>query len=470
MPDFDKSILLNKDKSDNSKDKPFTFAKSFDVNIDIRNGYKHYIEQEGTLWTIGIKSKNAFSINIIFKKFILPNGAKLFVYNLEHNYTLGAFDCENNNEVSFAIAPIKGEIIFVELFEPDTIKFQSQAVIGIVNHDFLNVFKLMDGYYGESGECNRNINCSEGDNWQNEKQSVCRMIIYGSTLCTGALINNYSNDGFPYFLTANHCYSDYGNYQLAVNNTVFYFNYESPNCENSEGLTSQTISGAALKSNWANSDFCLVQLSSTPPINYNPYYSGWTKENVAALSATGIHHPRGDVKKFTMDEETNAIFRNNINFWNPSSECDENYSHSMFEIWWDHGATTGGSSGSALLNLNKRIVGQLYGGTGSCDWTEPDYYGCFYISWNQYPYTPSTRLKDWLDPMNDPNVTTMQGLRYYKNGMITNNLPSSGDIVKFENIEIEQYASVIIKFKDYFQTNGTFYLPFGASIEIKKDE
>ena len=46
----------------------------------------------------------------------------------------------------------------------------------------------------------------------------------------------------------------------------------------------------------------LLQLNTTPPASYNVFYTGWDAAP-AATSATGIHHPSGDIKKISFDNK-----------------------------------------------------------------------------------------------------------------------------------------------------------------------
>ncbi|MGB0917986.1 MAG: T9SS type A sorting domain-containing protein, partial [Flavobacteriales bacterium] len=85
-----------------------------------------------------------------------------------------------------------------------------------------------------------------------------------------------------------------------------------------------------------------------------------------------------------------------------------NSTYSGAETWrigaWEEGTTEPGSSGSPLFDQNKRIVGQLYGGSASCNLlNDPDYYGKFSTSWDGP--SNSTRLRNWLDPDNTGTST-----------------------------------------------------------------
>ena len=69
---------------------------------------------------------------------------------------------------------------------------------------------------------------------------------------------------------------------------------------------------------------------------------------------------------------------------------------------WELGTTESGSSGSPLFSDTGKIIGQLYAGQSNCIGTENnndyDIYGRFGISWDA-GQNPSSRLKDWLDPL-----------------------------------------------------------------------
>jgi len=90
------------------------------------------------------------------------------------------------------------------------------------------------------------------------------------------------------------------------------------------------------------------------------------------MSAVGIHHPSGDVKKICFEDDSPY-------FSNAAGAA----------VWmidqWELGVTEGGSSGSPLFDHNHRIIGQLYGGAAACSGNvnngQLDYYGRFNESW-----------------------------------------------------------------------------------------
>lgn len=407
MQPIDEAIIEQIKQSNETENKPFQFAYNFYVDIDVKKSAVIDSLDVGLLYRLSIKSENAYSINLIFKKYLLPQGAKLFIYNNDKTDVIGAFTSNNNKSYGrLATVPIKGDEIIIEYFEPYYSNISGEIVIGAINHDFLDFYN--ENNYDKSGNCNVDINCSEGDDWQTEKRSVCKIIIGGNGLCSGTLLNNTSLDGTPYFLTANHCISS----QSVAEDCVFIFNYESPSCNGGDGSSEQSVSGATLRATRSASDFTLLEFSNKPLATYNPHYAGWDNQNVVKNNVVGIHHPGGDVKKICQEND-------NIQSTDYLGD-DVNLSLNHWKIRdWDIGVTEGGSSGSGLFDNNHRIIGQLHGGYAACvgtdDNNEPDWYGKFSTSWNSGS-SSSSRLRDWLDPTNS-NVTILNGANVCQEGV-----------------------------------------------------
>jgi len=182
----------------------------------------------------------------------------------------------------------------MEYYEPKICPFLGQIRLNRVTHGYRDSFRHIRYLgFGDSDSCNNNVHCPKAANWQNQIRSVCMILVGGNAWCSGALVNNTSLDGTPYILTAQHCYNDPSTW-------IFWFNWESPSCENPTVPPAyNSISGATLKAMNSLSDFCLLQLSSVPPADFGVYYSGWNRNDVAATSAAGIHHPEGDIKKIS---------------------------------------------------------------------------------------------------------------------------------------------------------------------------
>jgi hypothetical protein len=212
-------------------------------------------------------------------------------------------------------------------------------------------------------------------------------------LCSGSMLNDTRQSFRSYFLTAFHCI-DFNN-DLAINanesaSTVswsFYFKYQSPTCSpTQDDNIFVTINGATFRSASPNTDMTLLELNRQLPQNQAITFNGWDRRTTNYTPGSfGIHHPRGSVKKISF--ATNTFY----SAWNGT------FPDSHYRMGLTSGSMEGGSSGSPLFNADRRVIGQLHGGSGTCPSSSvASLYGRFDLSWfgngsNQ------TRLSNWLD-------------------------------------------------------------------------
>lgn len=397
LPKVDVAKLLAEDEANTGKMGPYRFGKEIPVFVTLENsGTWETLKDGSRLWRQAIYTEGAYSINLIFENFHLPEGAKLFIYNRDKSMVQGAFTSKNNKPHEyFATDLISGDYITLEYLEPKNVTGEGRFTLTTVVHAYKDVISNthLSKAGGGSGPCNINVSCPLGNNWTDEINSVTRITL-GGGLCSGALVNNTSNDGTPYYLTANHCYQ--GSNPATW---VFRFNYQSSTCGGSNGPTNQSLTGSIFRANNANSDFALVELEDAIPESYNPFLAGWRNNNTASSSSVGIHHPSGDIKKISRDQNsTSSATWGGATTWRIGA--------------WEEGTTEGGSSGSPLFDeATHQIIGQLYGGTAACSGSNPnnesDFYGKFSVSWDGS--SSSNRLRDWLDPGNT-GATSVNGI------------------------------------------------------------
>ena len=400
-PHFDYQKLIEEDELNKGEAKPFRFGKMHLVNINPENSGVWTVLNSGEkIWRLQIHSDKAYAIGLYFKGYQLNKGVRFFVYSPDKSSVKGAFTAQNNkaNKI-LSVLPLSGEDIILELNVPKDVDYGEFTLSGIT-HDYKNAFGKKLKSTQASGSCNVNVNCPEGDQWQNEKRSVVKYTYVddggGSYMCSGALINNVRKDATPYLLTANHCISS----STEAASAVFIFNYESELCNGTTGPTNQTVSAAdliATPSSWSL-DFSLLKLTTDPPAEYNIYFAGWNRSTSPAANTTTIHHPSGDIKKISFDYDPPVT-------GNYGGGTVTNSHWKILE--WDLGTTEGGSSGSPLFDENHRIVGDLTGGDASCSYNYNDYYAKFDMSWDYFA-DPNQQLKAWLDPDNT-GVMTLDG-------------------------------------------------------------
>lgn len=399
LPSVDNEKLRKANAVDQGqlKLKPFHFAHPFDTNLNLKNSGKWYSDGEIKVWQLRIRSAGAYSLNVIFGRYNLPENARLFIIGTIGGEIKGAYTSANNSESQvLAVEPLAGDELLIQYEEPAGVAFPGDIEITRVSHDFMGI-KAYDPRIplGISGECNVNVNCDVANGDEEVKDAVCRILIEGTDLCTATLVNNTSLDGTPYLLTAYHCI----NTESAANATVFLFNFESPICTSIIGDVSRSLSGSSLKASFDSLDFALVRLVNPVPFVYHPYFAGWNRKNLAPSSSMTIHHPLGDIKKVAKDND-NAV----------TSRYSSAYlaSGAWRILKWDYGVTESGSSGCPLFDHNNQLVGTLTGGSATCLARTNDYFVKFALEWD-YRKEKTKQLKTWLDPINS-NVESIDGL------------------------------------------------------------
>lgn len=371
------------------------------------------------MWMIRIHSAGAQALTVFFDHFNMKGNSFVQVFDITRKKLSYKYDISSNLPTNVQNIPLcESEDIVVVMYEPAGVE-ASELSINQVAYVYRGISKFRSA--GDSGNCQNDINCPKGNDWQDEKRGVARILLKNGSqyfFCTGSLVNNQNNDCKPYFLLAQHC--DINPVQADLNQWKFNFNFEVTNCGDapleSLAIPSNTITGCFSKAfsndggGVTGSDYLLVQLGSasneTTIINtlkntINAYWNGWDANNTAITGGAGIHHPSGDVKKisfFTVTTTTSG--------WNGNGLS------SHWKMKWSDGVTEGGSSGSPLFAYdggNSHIIGTLTGGSSYCTQQQnggpnsPDYYGKMSYHWDQNTTSGHIDLKVYLDPNNSGN-------------------------------------------------------------------
>ncbi len=389
-PRVDVQQLRRQDEANRGRfDIPYRIGFPMSTDLSPKNsGTWEQLPGGDRLWRLRVSSEGALWVVLGFDVFRLQEGGKLWVYDPAAKTVLGPHttaDTRDHGELWFQ--PVAGSELVVELFWPAKLRAEDPRIhLGTVSHGYkpfgtIGASLVSDPTegFGDSGACNVDVACPLGANWQDEKRGVVILLSGGSGFCSASLINTTADDCRPYVLTAAHC--------TAGVSTVFGFNFERPACNS--GIpppeTTYVVTGATVLANYASSDFTLLQMSGPPPESFAAYFNGWSRDTLPATNTIAIHHPRGDAKKITRDDQ--APF-NGTN-WGPNHWRIAQY---------EEGTTEPGSSGSPLFDQNHRIVGQLHGGAASCTVIDYDEYGKVDASWVGGG-TAASRLSDWLDPL-----------------------------------------------------------------------
>ena len=393
-----------KEQLQSSDVKPFKLAVPVPVDLDIAKLMNWTFENEYAYGKFTIRLNGALSASINFDRFYLPKGTEMYVYNENGNMITGPVtEAEDNDHNTWGSWVYQGALLSIEIKTPATSKEQLLLHSNNLAYGYKEIYRrIKTGGFGTSGTCNINVICPLGNGWEAERNSVATVLsATGGEFCSGSMVMNTSRSNTPYFLTANHCFD--GNPD--PNGWRFNFQAWSSTCPNpGTNATGVMFNGSALKARNAASDFCLVQLYTTPPNNSGINYAGWTRSTTPAVNATGIHHPHGDVMKISRSDNPVVVgsFGGTTNqhwqvTWSPQ---DNGSGVTVTPI------TEPGSSGSPLFDQDHRVIGQLNGGPSYCGGPQPwDFYGRFDLSWTGGG-TTTTRLSNWLDPNNYGYTTT----------------------------------------------------------------
>ena len=162
--------LTYQEKIDQANGLPYKFGHSFDVDINFFDVATIDLLPNGDkIYRLKINSLDAYSINLIFNQFHLIENTTLFIYSNDQEDIIGAFSHQNNKSYKrFSTAPVKGDSIILEFFEPHMTN--QESIINISN--IINGYKDVFRGYEDSEECHNNVNCAEFQSWNDEVNSV----------------------------------------------------------------------------------------------------------------------------------------------------------------------------------------------------------------------------------------------------------------------------------------------------------
>jgi lysyl endopeptidase len=403
-PDF---LKINQEDAEN----PIggRFSSAITTNITTENtGNWTTLPSGKRIWRASLSTNGAKGLLLFFKNCQIPTGAKLFVFDAQNKQILGAYTQKSlTPEGNLMVGIIKGEAAEIEYSLPENNTATSNLNLSRIDYVYdesqVDPAGLLD--FGDSKPCNVNINCPAAANLQTEKRGIARILMVfagGSAWCSGSLMANTAGSADPFFLSAQHCEIILPNPDFSL--WRFDFAYESADCNNpSSEPIAKSVLGCTKVAARMETDLLLLKLNPIPT-NYNVWYNGWNREATVTGATTFIHHPKGDIKKFSADNDAPIIHDQTLN-WGGQYGISAINTH--YKVIPETGIYESGSSGCPLFDANKRIIGQLHGGNALS--TNPcvilgAYFGRFNLSWSS-GNTPATRLIDWLDPLSTGAMT-----------------------------------------------------------------
>ncbi|AUP80165.1 T9SS type A sorting domain-containing protein [Flavivirga eckloniae] len=446
LPSFNLKRMVDEDSESEGEIKPYRFGKGFDVNIDIKAQDWEEVDDK-RIWAMAFESKGAKSINFVFDKLHLIEGAELYIYNDTGSVVYGPVTHLNNlTQGVFLTDLIHGEHVTLYIHEPQNKKESSNLRIKRVVHGYRGVGEMLNGSPGASESCNNNINCFSA--WDLQSDAVGLVLLAnGTEWCSGSLIMSADQSFRPYFLSAFHCIDTNSNRAVsagernAAEDWMFKFQFKYTTCSGTTVASSFTYNDATFRAGWFNTDFLLMELDQSPIGNNQMSLAGWDRGAATPNSGAGIHHPAGDVMKISI--ENNGFLTSS---WNGANN--------HWRLNFDDGVVQHGSSGSPIFNQDRRIVGQLHGnqsynsGLSYCAQSRAEY-GRFNVSWTGGG-TNATRLSNWLDPCGSGATTTNTSRPPNITGSSTvcsntkytlNNLPAGSTISWSSSSKIKRVSS-----------------------------
>ncbi len=399
LPPMDNEALLRAELESREAGRAPHFAEPAEVDISPQtHGDWEQLPDGTAVWRLRIASPGALSLNFGFLEYYMPDGGRLFIYDPGQSQVMGPFTPADNEAHQQLWTPVlKGDGAVLEVQIPASLRQLIRLRLTSVNHDFMGFPEAL------SGACNLDVICGAGDGWPAVSgyreiiQSVAVYGLGGNTFCTGFLVNNARNDCTPYFITANHC----GVTSANASSMVVYWNYQNSYCRlpgsvasgsPGDGQLDNYSAGAIYRAGYAATDFTLLELDDPLSNASQAFFAGWSRDAAPPEDTLAcIHHPDGAEKRISFsfsDAYAGA--------WGSGSMPVPGGNHLVVPSW-NVGATESGSSGAPLVNLQRRVVGQLRGGAASCGNNQYDSFGWFRYSWTGGG-TSNTRLKDWLDP------------------------------------------------------------------------
>lgn len=395
-------------------DGPLQVAVSQDVALSPRDvGTLEQTADGRVVWRYRLDSANAEHINVAFE-WNVPSSTRMYLLDGNGRTPYRAFTSQDNMTHRELWTPwIQGSSmeLYAEVDAQEIDAFLDGVAIFEVNLGFMPIGSATNAFTTRSNSCHVDVACPEGDPWGEQISGVTTYLINGNGVCSGSLVNNTNQDGTPLLLTAFHCVGSDSSFPTNEPSLVAIWNFQNSTCRppgssqsgnNGNGSTSQfTSGGAVLRSAISTADVVVFQLNQAVDPAFNVHYLGWDRGSSAPGRTVGIHHPSGEEKRISIDDDA------------PFSQPNINLSNQLAIRTWavdyDEGGLEGGSSGSPLFNQTTgRIigVGTAVSTTASSQicTTQDQFYGRLNYAWTRG--APQT-VGAVLDPAGSGSAQTL---------------------------------------------------------------
>ncbi|MEO8216969.1 MAG: trypsin-like peptidase domain-containing protein [Acidobacteriota bacterium] len=322
-----------------------------------------------TIWSGNFRVDAAFRFRLHLTNVSMPAGTTLWIYGASEKPI--AFDSDLIDATGGLYTPsVGGDTAYLEVEVPSkttgTLAFDVHDIVEIIAPAPRLSAQSITGPADEptcliDATCVTSTTLDVIDAYRKAVAHLEFMKGGSSFVCSGGLINDTDDSSaIPYFLTANHCFSD----QTAATSLEAFWDYRTASCGGGfpDLASLQRSNGAVLKATSAVSDFTFVQLSSIPS---GRVLLGWNASTAAVPSGTKlfrISHPFPDAFDVPGPQSYSETFVDTT-VGTCSQRPRSNYVYST----GGQGGVYGGSSGSPVILAGGYIVGQLFGSCGPTD-------------------------------------------------------------------------------------------------------
>ncbi|QQR73730.1 MAG: trypsin-like peptidase domain-containing protein [Holophagales bacterium] len=339
-------------------------------------------------WGTWVRVDEAEELRLHLAEVNLPEGSRLWVWGSDGEAR--AFGLELRDEHGDLWTPsVSGSELFLEVALPAG-SLAREARPGFVVRDVAESFALnADGSVAGSltprlGECIVDATCTTAATFpaiESVRSAIAQLqFVSGAStyVCSGQLINDtVTSTVVPYLLTARHCI----NTSSEAASLQARWDVRPASCGGATPGSFPMSNGATLLVSGASSDVTLLQLASFPGTRT---LLGWT--TLAPADGTTLHrisHPYVNSSLYPQSYSRTTV---STSFPACSDALRPTHIYSMTNL----GGTFGGSSGSALLQSDGKIVGQLHGGcpaeghdgSNGCDYANAEADGAFAQSYS----------------------------------------------------------------------------------------
>jgi hypothetical protein len=342
---------------------PNRFAVDIPLGVTSRAGGQWSESNGVAVWRYAVRVPSAVSIS--FRAIVgrWPSGARLTVTSGNQTATYTGSDMEDGGFWS-RVSP--GDSFNLELTLPSQDRSALSFAISSVQAGYRSLtaggpahprFRALEAN-GETAAlemCVENYLCHTDAANDAPSRSVVALIIGNQLLCTGTLLNNVTQDGTPFILTARHCQdgnSGGGKPQAARDVQVLW------NATSQCGATLATVYSATSPRNVGattrveQQDAWLIELDAPPAVD-NVYYAGWDATGATFSGGYTIHHGNWLAKQFT------RWFGQAVAVTRAPEEYSVPYTSNLWALSNDLGSIAGGASGGPVFDANQRLVASL---------------------------------------------------------------------------------------------------------------